>query len=196
MSEPRNQARKGRLPLLLAGIAVAMFGFGFALVPLYGLFCDAVGANNLARANSSQAADVTAAVDMNREVTVQFDANVRSGLPWEFEPLQRSVTVRPGEQTVVSYRVRNRAGEAVTGQAIPGITPWQATPYLAKLECFCFNNQTLAPGEEKVLELRFFVLPDLPEGLDAMVLSYTFMNTNRESEQKYAAMDSGKASQL
>ena len=193
--EVNRQARKNRkLLLILSGIVFGMFGFGFAMIPLYGLICDVAGINSLQSEPIAAAAGETTwgeeDVLRDREVTVKFDVNVSDGLPWEFEAVEGKVTVHPGEKALVKFRVRNRAAEAVVGQAIPAITPWQATPYLAKLECFCFNRQELQAGEEVEMPLYFVVSPDIPGEMESMVLSYTFMNYDKSSAQRFG--DSAK----
>jgi cytochrome c oxidase assembly protein subunit 11 len=189
MNQTAEQSRKNRkMLLILSGLVVGMFGFGFALVPLYDLYCKAVGINKIESVPQlSEQAVVMAAQEpqLDREVTVSFDVNVRDGLPWDFEAVEYKVTVHPGQKSLVKFRVRNRAQEAVVGQAIPAVTPWQATPYLAKLECFCFNKQELQPGEEVEMPLYFVVSPDIPEEMESMVLSYTFMNIDKDATEKY-----------
>lgn len=180
-------AANRRLVKWLAGLVVGMFAFGFALIPLYDLACKAVGINQVGTSVKT-VETVPSVVVQNRSVTVAFDANVSQGLPWEFRPMQKEVTVKPGERTLVKFYVHNTSNEVIVGQAIPSITPWQATPYMKKMECFCFNRQELKPGEEQEMALIFMVSPDMPEDLGAMVLSYTFMNTDKSSAEKYAAL--------
>ena len=126
--------------------AVAMFGFGFALVPLYDVFCEVTGLNGkTGRIEQEEALGQT--VDEDREVTVEFLATVHSDLPWEFKPMVRKVRVHPGEVTEINYFARNNTGEVVTGQAVPSVAPGQAAKYFSKTECFCFTRQALGPGE-------------------------------------------------
>lgn len=186
--QAEQSAKNRKTVLILSGLVVAMFGFGFALVPLYSLYCKAVGINTIESTPQLAGQDVvmaSQAPQLDREVTVKFDVNVRDGLPWDFEAVDHKVTVHPGQKTLVMFKVRNRAGEAITGQAIPAVTPWQATPYLAKLECFCFNKQELQAGEVKEMPLYFMVSPDLPDDIEGMVLSYTFMNAGKDSSAGY-----------
>lgn len=179
MSDRNDIAEKNRRTLLTLGaLAIGMFGFGFALVPLYGLFCQITGVQSLeqrsAAINSATAAPM-GEIDKDRWVTVKFDATVHPDLPWRFEPLQRSLKVRPGEMQEVVFAAENRSNKPVTGQAIPSVAPWQATGFLSKLECFCFNNQRLEGGERKEMPLRFAVSPDLPQDIRSMTLSYSFL---------------------
>lgn len=166
----------GRTALRLAVIAVGMFGFGFALVPLYGWVCEVTG---LQRAGAVQVANITPVAVSGRTVTVRFDATVHASLPWAFAPVERVRTVRLGEPTEVSYRVRNLTGRTITAQAVPSVTPWQATRHFSKVECFCFVRQTLQGGEEREMPLRFVVDPNLPEEVDTLTVSYAFMGLPR-----------------
>jgi cytochrome c oxidase assembly protein subunit 11 len=166
--------------LKLAVIAAVMFGFGYALVPMYRAICDALGINVLSVAEQriaqgwlgkSQAAGNTQ-VDRSRTVTVEFDANARG--PWDFKPAQRSVQVHPGELTTVMYEFRNVQDRTMAAQAIPSYAPRQASPHFNKLECFCFNEYTLAPGERKQWPVVFVIDPKLPKDVTTITLSYTF----------------------
>ncbi len=157
--------------LLLA--AVAMFGFGFALVPLYDVFCDITGINGKTGRIEAEAA-LGQQVDTERMVTVEFLSSVRSDLAWDFKPAVKRVRVHPGEVTEVHYVARNRTGETVAGQAVPSLAPGLAAKYFNKTECFCFTRQTLGPNEEKLMPLRFVVDPELPEEIGTVSLSYTF----------------------
>ena len=151
-------------------VAVMMFGFGFAMVPFYRAICDALGLNNVVKA------DIVAntQVDAGRFVTIEFDANLRSNLPWTFTPVEKSVRVHPGALTQVTYEVRNRSDRAVTGQAIPSFGPQLAAGYFKKLDCFCFTQQTLAPGEVRMMPVAFVIEPGFPQDVNTVTLSYTF----------------------
>jgi len=159
--------------LLIA--AVAMFGFGFALVPLYDVFCDITGLNGKTGRIAAEAA-LSKQVDMDRTVMVEFLSSVNDDLDWDFKPVIRRVRVHPGEVTEVQYMARNRIGETVTGQAVPSLAPGLAAKYFNKTECFCFTRQTLGPNEEKLMPLRFVVDPELPEDVGTVSLSYTFFH--------------------
>jgi len=123
-----------------------------------------------------------------REVTVRFDANVASGLPWGFKPLDRRLEVSPGKVTEARFLAYNRAPEPVVGQAIPNVVPLQATRYFSKIACFCFQQQRLEPGESREMSVRFVISPDLPEEINSLLLSYTFMNRDPQSARKYAGV--------
>lgn len=160
-------------------VTLAMFGFGYALVPMYRAICDALGINVLTLSeqrattgNWSGRATANTQVDTTRSITIEFDANVRG--PWDFKPAQRSVQVRPGEMTTVEYEFTNVQNRTMTAQAIPSYAPMQASPHFTKVECFCFNEWTLAPGETRRWPVAFVVDPKLPKDVTTITLSYTF----------------------
>jgi len=151
-------------------VAVLMFGFGFALVPFYRAICDALGLNSVVKAD----AVTNTQVDTGRTLTIEFDTNLRSNLPWTFIPVEKSVRIHPGALTQVTFEIRNRSDHPVTGQAIPSFGPQLAGRYFKKLECFCFTQQTLAPGEVRRMPVVFVVEPGLPQDVNTVTLSYTF----------------------
>lgn len=168
-----NRRMVGKL-LVVAGL---MFGFGYALVPLYRAICSALGINVLSLAerqgnSGAAAARANTQVDASRRIVVEFDANARG--PWEFRPAQRSIEVHPGELATVMYEFRNVQGRAMTAQAIPSYAPKQATPHFNKLECFCFKEYTLQPGESRQWPVVFVIDPRLPREVTTITLSYTF----------------------
>ncbi len=149
-----------------------MFGFGFALVPFYEKLCDVTGINRIVKRDDHKPANTQ--VDTSRSITVEFDANLRSNLPWTFKPLETSVRVHPGEIATVVYEVSNVAGRAVTGQAIPSYGPMLASQFFRKIECFCFEKQELAAGETRQMPIAFVVDPSLPSDVNTITLSFTF----------------------
>ena len=151
-------------------VAVAMFGFGYAMVPFYRAICDALGLNSVVKADTV----ANTQVDTGRILTVEFDANLRSNLPWTFAPLEKSVRVHPGALTQVVFEVRNHSDRPVTGQAIPSFGPQLAGRYFKKLDCFCFTQQTLAPGEVRRMPVAFVIERELPQDVNTVTLSYTF----------------------
>ncbi len=151
-------------------VALAMFGFGFALVPFYKKICDVTGINNVQKAD--QAANTQ--VDVARWLTVEFDTNVRENLPWTFKPLEKSVRFHPGELMQVTFEIRNTSDRAITGQAIPSYGPQLAAGYFKKLECFCFRQQTLQPGEVRQMPVVFVIENGLPQDVNTVTLSYSF----------------------
>ena len=175
----QNNADKVKVSIRYFTVLVlVMFGFGFAMVPLYDMLCSVTGLNgsNTGVQDESQLSGV---VDYSRTIRVEFDATNNADLPWEFYPMTKSVDVHPGEVKEVSYYAKNNSSKAIIAQAIPGVTPWQATSHFNKTECFCFTKQKLEAGEGKVMPLRFVISADLPENFTTITLSYTFMDTDR-----------------
>ena len=158
-------------------VTALMFAFGYALVPIYRTICDALGINVLSLSEREATAnavkfDKNTQVDLSRSITVEFDANARG--PWEFKPAKRSLEVHPGELTTVMYEFRNIQNRTMAAQAIPSYAPAQAMPYFNKLECFCFSEYTLKPGEGKQWPVVFVIDPKLPKDVKTITLSYTF----------------------
>lgn len=172
-----------RLAIKLAVVTVAMFGFGYALAPLYDLMCDAFGLNG--KVGRSTAESAAQPVDKSRTVTVEFTGLATSGLPWEFKPLVKKIQVHPGETMEVKYLVHNLAQEEITGQAIPSVAPGISAAHFNKIECFCFTQQTLKPGETREMPVRFVVDASLDKKVHTITLSYSFFNTNKLSAKKY-----------
>ena len=158
-----------------------MFGFGYALVPIYNVICEVTGLNGkTGRVSIEQAA--AAQVDLERTVTVEFVTNVNTLLNWQFAPTVTHVQVHPGQVTEVMFTATNRSGFEVTGHAVPSVAPGASARYFNKTECFCFTSQTLAAGETKDMPVRFIVDPALPEHIDVVTLSYTFFEAPEEGE--------------
>ena len=185
----RKQANQ-RVVKRLGIAAVLMFGFGFAMVPLYDVFCDITGLNGKTGRMAQEEA-LSQKVDEDRLVTVEFLATVHSDLPWEFKPMVRKIKVHPGEITEVNYYARNKTDNQVAGQAVPSVAPGLAAKYFSKTECFCFTRQTLGPGEGKEMPLRFVVDPELPDNVRTVSLSYTFYQTEAVAADKENTNESG-----
>jgi cytochrome c oxidase assembly protein subunit 11 len=166
----------------LALVAVAMFGFGYMFASFYDEICRAVGIGGKTDRIGAQA---VIGVDKQRTVTVEFTGNAMTGLPWEFRPMVKRIEVRPGEIAVVNYYVRNTAGETLTGQAIPSVTPGIAGAHLKKIECFCFTQQSLKAGEAREMPVRFVIAPELAGTVHTVTLSYAFFNADKVSAAKY-----------
>jgi cytochrome c oxidase assembly protein subunit 11 len=161
----------------LAVVTVLMFAFGYALVPLYKAICEMTGINVLALGEQALKGvnpllPANTQVDTSRTITVEFDANSRG--PWDFKPGQRSVEVHPGELTTVMYEFQNIQNRRMSAQAIPSYAPQQASAHFNKLECFCFNQHTLEPGEKKSWPVAFVIDPKLSKDVKTITLSYTF----------------------
>jgi cytochrome c oxidase assembly protein subunit 11 len=166
-----------QMVLKLLVVAVLMFGFGYALVPIYRAICEALGINVLTVSERlaqgvPDAPRANTQVDRSRTITVEFDANSRG--PWEFKPAQRSVDVHPGEMVTVMYEFRNVQNRVMAAQAIPSYAPKQSVAHFNKFECFCFNEYTLQPGESKQWPVVFVIDPKLPRDVRTITLSYTF----------------------
>jgi len=174
----------------LVVMAAVMFGFGFALVPLYRAICQITGVNNLVKRDVTVADAKNTQVDATRTVSIEFDANARGALA--FQPEQNSLEVHPGEVTVVKYRVTNGQGRTVRAQAIPSYAPMLATEYFKKIECFCFTQQTLAAHETREMPVVFYVDPKLPRDVKTITLSYTFFELDVPAG-KTASTNAGQA---
>ena len=173
----RLRADNAQMLAKLALVAVLMFGFGYALVPLYRAICTALGVNVLSLSERDAGggratAPANTQVDASRTITIEFDANARG--PWEFKPALRSLEVHPGELATVMYEFRNVQNRTMAAQAIPSYAPQQAMSHFNKLECFCFNEYTLKPGESKQWPVVFYIDRKLPRDVKTITLSYTF----------------------
>jgi len=161
------------LALKLAGLGAAMFAFGFALVPLYDVFCEITGFGGK---TASAATVVVEAPDPNRTVRVEFLASVARGAPWEFSPEVSHMDVHPGQVYETRFSARNLTGATLVAQAVPSVAPGAAARYFNKTECFCFTSQEFQPHEERELALAFLVAPELPAHVDTLSLSYTYFS--------------------
>ena len=176
----------GKLALVVAGA----FAFGFALVPLYDVLCAATGFNGktgiqrdgfgVGGLSVNARSTPSSPIDRSRIVTVEFTGTVMPGLAWDMRPLTFSLDLHPGELQQVTYLVRNLSDRPITGQAIPSVTPGKAAQHFDKIECFCFAQQTLAPGESKELPLRFIVRPEIDRDIRQITLSYSFFNAVKD----------------
>jgi len=173
MSQP-HKPLIGRLVLICLG----MFGFGFALVPLYDVFCDLTGINGKTSGQAASAAN--AEPDRNREVIIEFLARPNKEMAWVFKPEIRRMTVHPGEIHVVNYLAENPTSRFIAGQAVPSVSPGQAALYFHKIECFCFTRQQLAGGEDMLMPLQFYVDPALPPQFSTITLSYTLYDVTAQ----------------
>jgi len=170
---PPSAAGNRSLMRKLLAISVVMFGFGWALIPIYRKICEIAGINQLESANPAAIVRArNSQIDTSRKVTVEFDAN-RKGA-WLFKPLVSHLDVHPGELVHVDYDLTNLEGRAMAGQAIPSYAPARSQSFFEKLECFCFKQQTLAAGETRRFPVVFFVSTSLPKDITQITLSYTF----------------------
>ena len=171
----------------IALISVGSFVFAFSMVPLYNIACEKVFGIKLEKGPTGQAQMAGVKPDPNRSVRVQFDGTVNSKLPWAFAPKQLTMEVQPGRQYEALYVARNQSGEAIVGQAAPSVAPVQASSFFNKTECFCFTQQTLLAGEERLMPVRFIVDPALPGDVSTITLSYTFYLNDTATAQLHAS---------
>lgn len=168
----------------MAAVAVAMFGFGYLLVPLYDVFCELTGLNGkTGRVTEAQVASEYVP-DEDRLVTVQFVANNSSDMPWEFRPVVATMQVHPGQMYAASFEASNRTARDMIGQAVPSVAPTVASRYFNKTECFCFDQQPLAAGETKQMPLRFIVDPRLPKKVKTLTLAYTLFDVSQQTASR------------
>ncbi|MDU0353259.1 cytochrome c oxidase assembly protein [Paraglaciecola aquimarina] len=180
MSSQQNQTKNNKMVIKLLAIVVGMFGFGFALVPLYDVLCDALGING--KTSDIAAVYESIEVDESRWVTVDFITRTNSGMPWEFKAQTQQVKVHPGQLNLVNFYVKNSAATAIVGQAVPSVSPGTAAIYMNKTECFCFEQQTLKAGEEVLMPMQFYVDPQLPKDITYFTVQYTLYNVTASAE--------------
>ncbi len=182
---PKDPSSKLAVKLALWGMS--MFGFGIGIMPpLYDVFCDITGLNGKTGGRYEAAA---VQVDTSRSIKVQFVATNNEQMPWEFGPAVKSVTVHPGEQTRIDYKVWNPTGQTMVGQAIPSVSPFKASSYFHKTECFCFDQQALLAGTGADLPMVFIVDQEIPAHIKTITLSYTLFDvTERFDDAQIAAM--------
>jgi cytochrome c oxidase assembly protein subunit 11 len=171
--EQSGRLRLNRTTLTkLLVVAALMFGFGYAMVPIYRQVCEVLGINVITQKDGTVVAPANTQVDKARTITVVLDGNAQG--PWRFRPTQRSIDVHPGEMATVIYEVVNTQARTVKAQAIPSYAPQSAMPYFKKVECFCFKEQVLKPNEARQMPVVFFIDPKLPREVKDITLSYTF----------------------
>ena len=186
MKRESNVKNNKRTVIVLTGIVIVMFGFGFAMAPLYTLFCDLAGIQTLGGNLTTEKAAVEDTSKQSRYVRVKFDSTITRGLPWEFTPTIKEIKVKTGEPNNVIFLAKNLANESIVAQAIPNILPWDANTYFNKVECFCFQKQLLEAQESKEMLIRFVVSTSLPDKINSLTLSYTVMNADTDSVKKYS----------
>lgn len=184
MSSKTGIARANRrLALLLTGVVIGMFAFGYALAPLYERLCQALGIGG--RTARADAEAIALEPDHSRTITVEFTGQAMAGLPWEFRPLVNKLEVYPGETAQVEYLARNLSGETIVAQAVPSVTPGTVAGHFQKLECFCFTQQTLQPGETRRMPVIFVVNPKIGKDTHTITLSYAFYNTDKAQAKRF-----------
>ena len=178
-----QRTKNGKVAVVLVAVVAAMGGLSFAAVPLYQLFCQVTGYGGTPNLDVAEAPVQIS----DRVITVQFDANTNAELPWNFKPSQRQVTVRLGERKLAFYTAENLSGQTVTGTATFNVTPYKVGPYFSKIDCFCFTEQTLAPGQEVAMPVEFFVDPEIfndpnTREVTTITLSYTFFRSGTDGD--------------
>lgn len=184
--------RNARVGLMAAAGALAMLGLGYAAVPLYQMFCQVTGFGGTTMKATEDDAARAAAVATGQKISVRFDASISAGMPWIFKPTDATQTVTIGQRDIATYTARNDGSEPITGVATFNVTPEQAGKYFNKIQCFCFTEQTLAPGQEITMPVLYYVDPAMLDdpnmaGVQQITLSYTF---HRAKEPQLAALDS------
>jgi cytochrome c oxidase assembly protein subunit 11 len=176
MTQPTNDSYTKKLNAStlskLVVMAVMMFGFGYALIPVYKQICELTGVNLLTQKDATVERPANTQVDTTRTITIEFDANAQG--PWRFRPTVSSMQVHPGEMAQVVYEVVNTQSRSIDAQAIPSYAPQQASAHFKKVECFCFQQQTLKANEAKQMPVLFYIDPALPRDVKTITLSYTF----------------------
>lgn len=179
----RSRVSVGRLLL----IALGMFGFGFAMVPMYTLLCKVTGLGGRTSSTAYVYDPARVQPDLSRTVRVNFLTHTNDGMPWEFEPLVASVEVHPGALTEVKFRVRNPTERTIVGQAIPSLIPTSIVDQFHKTECFCFRQQTLTGGQSLIMPMRFVLDPAIPKSVHDISLSYTMFDATAFAKSAPAA---------
>ena len=186
MTDLNNSSKVYRGTIMLGALAIGMFGFAYALVPLYEVFCEITGLNGK---TSGQRVELLAAEsDTGREVTVQFLARVGNGMPWEFRPATHQYKVKLGQTSITNYYARNRAAYSVTGRAVPSVSPGHTAEFVNKVECFCFNEQALEAGEEIHMPVKFYISDELPNDIHTVTLSSTMFKAPSNETPTHMAM--------
>lgn len=181
MKTRSQQQKNRRLVAILTAAVVVMFGFGFALIPLYNVLCNVFGINGKTSNSSQQQA---ATIDHSRSIKIQFVAHTQSSLDWKFHPETRNTTIHPGENTEVAYFAKNLTAKSMAVQAIPSVTPGQAANYLKKTECFCFTQQILKAGQAKSMPILFHLDSNLPKNIKEITLSYTLFKATKPAKRR------------
>ncbi|PLX43370.1 MAG: cytochrome c oxidase assembly protein [Hyphomicrobiales bacterium] len=180
----RIKRRRIMIPIIALSVVCGMLGLTYASVPLYRIFCQVTGYGG-----TTQAAESASDVILDRKVTVEFDANTAKGIGWKFKPSQHSIKLRLGEEKLAFFTARNLTDKAITGTAVFNVTPQSVGSYFNKIECFCFTEQTLQPGETKQMPVSFFIDPELDkdsnlDSIKIITLSYTFFPVEGKARQK------------
>ncbi|MFW1677276.1 cytochrome c oxidase assembly protein [Pontibacter sp. JAM-7] len=184
--DSKQQARTKRTLFYSLFGCLAMFGFGFALVPLYDVFCDITGLNGKVELQAV-AAPLPGQIDRSREVKLQLTAVNNEAMPWGFRPAQAQTRLHPGQLLQTAYIAHNPTGRYMIAQAIPSVSPSEAAPYVQKVNCFCFDRQPLSAAEQKEMPLLLSISPELPAHIHTITLSYTLFDITPAADNRVAA---------
>lgn len=172
---------KSRVVLWTCLAVPCMFAFGFALVPLYNLICDVTGINGKVE-TVAYALQETVKIDTSRQVDMQFVVIKNGDMTWDFATQEKTLTMHPGEMYTIQYAARNPTNSAMTAQMIPSVSPGVAAQYVHKIQCFCFDSQTLDAGEEKEFVVRLFIDPNIPKDIQQVTLAYTIFDVSDNTQ--------------
>ena len=173
--------KNARLVQVLTLVVIGMFGFGFALVPLYDVLCDLTGINGKTEAVAAK--EIPYSIDMAREINIELLTSLNESMPLEFRTETKQLKIHPGEYHTVIFYAKNKTDKTMVAQAIPSFSPGIAAKYFDKVECFCFQQQTFKPGESKTMPMRFVIKPDLPKDFNTITLSYTFFDNTKTAQR-------------
>lgn len=178
-----QQKSNKKVLIILVVVTIAMFGFGFAMVPLYRVFCDITGINGKINTSTGGRQKIASVVDKTRTIKIEFLAVNNENLPWTFYPMTQVIKVHPGETTRISYYAKNNTDHTMTVQAVPSVSPGIAATHIKKTECFCFTSQTLKAGAEMAMPVLFHVDNELPKTIHTISMSYTLFDKNKQGIQ-------------
>lgn len=176
------QRKHASLIKKLLFVVIGMFGFGYALVPIYDVFCDITGLNG--KTGETAVQEQVYQIDDSRQMTIEFITTLNESAPMEFYSATKKLKIVPGRYYTVNFYAENKTGKPMVAQAIPSVTPGRAAEYLKKTECFCFSEQTFEPHEKKTMPVRFVIDPAIPERYKTITLAYTFFDNTELSQNQ------------
>jgi cytochrome c oxidase assembly protein subunit 11 len=174
-----QQGQHNKIIIKLVAVVLGMFGFGFALVPLYDVFCDLTGLNG--RTSNKAVVYEVMDIDESRLITVEFITHISKGMPWQFEVQTQQVKVHPGQVQQINFTAKNPSTRTIVGQAVPSVSPGTAAIYLNKIECFCFEQQVLTAGQQIAMPMRFYVDPQIPKDMTYFTVQYTLYDVSADN---------------
>ncbi len=184
MSTSTDKISNKKILISLCFVTLSMFGFGFAMIPLYNVLCKNLGINGKTDKNAYLASHE---IDLSRSIRVEFMTNNNNYLPWDFYPTLQHIQLHPGENILIYFAAKNNSKQPMTVQAIPSVSPGLAARYLKKTECFCFTQQTFNPGQHRDMPVLFHIDPHLPKNINTITLAYTLFDTTHSKQSKLGA---------